>query len=145
MFLFYFWPFDQNIFLHHSWCSDLCNYKKHDLASLNSDGDKLDVNKSEKWYCSNDAVKKIVYDELVKKVITIHIIDASKLVKKLIMTQKLKKVKWKYLIMINVLLSKRYKRLTYYISLITINDFKKFSGIIFDERLYNIWRKNLRS
>ena len=40
--------------------------------------------------------------------------------------------------MINVLLSKRYKRLTYYISLITINDFKKFSGIIFDERLYNI-------
>ena len=47
MFLFYFWPFDQNIFLHHSWCSDLCNYKKHDLASLKSDGDKLDVNKSE--------------------------------------------------------------------------------------------------
>ena len=86
-----------------------------------------------------------MYDELVKKVITIHIIDASKLVKKLIMTQKLKKVKWEYLIMINVLLSKRYKRLTYYISLITINDFKKFSGIIFDERLYNIWRKILRS
>ena len=49
-------------------------------------------------------VKKSVYDELVKKVNAIHVVDASKLVKKLTTTQKLKKLRRKYLTMKNLVL-----------------------------------------
>ena len=49
----------------------------------------------------NHVIKKTVYDQLVWKV---HAIDSSKLIKKWTVTQKLKKLKIKFPIMINTLL-----------------------------------------
>ena len=50
----------------------------------------------------NDVVKKTRYNELIKKVNAIQTTDTSNLVKKLTITQKLVKLKRKYLIMIMI-------------------------------------------
>ena len=52
----------------------------------------------------NDAVKKTLYDELIKNVYAIQSNDRSDLVKMPTKTQKLKILKRKFLIMINILL-----------------------------------------
>ena len=52
----------------------------------------------------NDAVKKTLYDELIKNVYAIQSNDRSDLVKMSTKTQKLKILKRKFLIMINILL-----------------------------------------
>ena len=96
-----------------------CRYikrgKEVDLASLKSDINKLDSIKLETTpvhfsnlggVVKNEVVKKTVCDELVKKLNAIQTIDASDLVKKLTITQKLIKLKLKYLTMINIWLLK---------------------------------------
>ena len=52
----------------------------------------------------NDAVKNTLYDELIKNVYAIQSNDRSDLVKMPTKTQKLKILKRKFLIMINILL-----------------------------------------
>ena len=52
----------------------------------------------------NDVVKKTLYDELIKNVNAIQSNDTSDLVKMPTKTQKLKILKRKFLIMINILL-----------------------------------------
>ena len=52
----------------------------------------------------NDAVKKTLYDELIKNVYAIQSNDRSDLVKMPTKTQQLKILKRKFLIMINILL-----------------------------------------
>ena len=84
-----------------------------DLASTKSDVDKLDANKLQTIptdlselndVVDNDVVKKTRYDTLVKKVNTIGAIDTSELVKKLATSEKLKKLRRKYLTILNTLL-----------------------------------------
>ena len=84
--------------------------KKDDLVGLKSDVDKLDIGKLETTLTDlsklsnvvrNDVVKETVYDELANASQTI---DTSDLVKKLTMTHKMKILKRKFLVMINMLL-----------------------------------------
>ena len=84
-----------------------------DLASTKSDVDNLDANKLQTIptdlselndVVDNDVVKKTRYDTLVKKVNTIGAIDTSELVKKLATSEKLKKLRRKYLTILNTLL-----------------------------------------
>ena len=87
------------------------------MGSLKSKVDELDIGNFEalavdlsnlRDAVKNDAVKNTEYDELVEKVNSIKTADTTDLVKKLIMTQKLLKLKRKHLIMImvNILLLK---------------------------------------
>ena len=81
--------------------------KKADLASLNTDTDRLDIDKLDTTptdlsnIIKNDVVKKAVYDALVKNVNAIQTNDTSHLVKKKLtkIEQKLTKLKRKFLIM----------------------------------------------
>ena len=68
---------------------DTSVFAKKDLVSLRSDVDDLDIATLETVQIDfsklsnvvdNDVDKRTVYDELVKKVYTIHAIDVSKLV-----------------------------------------------------------------
>ena len=68
----------------------------------------------------SDAVKKTLYDELVKKVNAIQTIDTSDLVKKTDYDTKLEETK---------------RKIPNHDKYITTNDFNKFSGTIFGERL----------
>ena len=85
----------------------------NDLASTKSDVDKLDANKLQSVptdlnvlndVVDNDVLKKTRYDTLVKKVNTIGAIDTSELVKTLATSEKLKKLRRKYLTILNTLL-----------------------------------------
>ena len=85
----------------------------NDLASTKSDVDKLEANKLQTVptdlnvlndVVDNDVLKKTRYDTLVKKVNTIGAIDTSELVKKLATSEKLKKLRRKYLTILNTLL-----------------------------------------
>ena len=85
----------------------------NDLASTKSDVDKLDANKLQTIptdlnvlndVVDNDVLKKTRYDTLVKKVNTIGAIDTSELVKTLATSEKLKKLRRKYLTILNTLL-----------------------------------------
>ena len=85
----------------------------NDLASTKSDVDKLEANKLQTVptdlnvlndVVDNDVVKKTRYDTLVKKVNTIGAIDTSELVKTLATSEKLKKLRRKYLTILNTLL-----------------------------------------
>ena len=85
----------------------------NDLASTKSDVDKLEANKLQTVptdlnvlndVVDNDVVKKTRYDTLVKKVNTIGAIDTSELVKKKTTSEKLKKLRRKYLTILNTLL-----------------------------------------
>ena len=91
--------------------------KKVDLASLISEIDQLDIDKLETTpvnlsklsdIVKNEVVKDTKYDELVKKVNAIQTTNTINLLKKLTMTQKLVKLKRKYLviIMVNTILLK---------------------------------------
>ena len=68
----------------------------------------------------SDAVKKTLYDELVKKVNAIQTIATSDLVKKTDYDTTLEETK---------------RKIPNHDKYITTNDFNKFSGAIFDERL----------
>ena len=85
----------------------------NDLASTKSDVDKLEANKLQTVptdlnvlndVVDNDVLKKTRYDTLVKKVNTIGAIDTSELVKKKATSEKLKKLRRKYLTILNTLL-----------------------------------------
>ena len=85
----------------------------NDLASTKSDVDKLEANKLQTVptdlnvlndVVDNDVLKKTRYDTLVKKVNTIGAIDTSELVKTLATSEKLKKLRRKYLTILNTLL-----------------------------------------
>ena len=85
----------------------------NDLASTKSDVDKLEANKLQSVptdlnvlndVVDNDVLKKTRYDTLVKKVNTIGAIDTSELVKTLATSEKLKKLRRKYLTILNTLL-----------------------------------------
>ena len=85
----------------------------NDLASTKSDVDKLEANKLQTVptdlnvlndVVDNDVLKKTRYDTLVKKVSTIGAIDTSELVKTLATSEKLKKLRRKYLTILNTLL-----------------------------------------
>ena len=85
----------------------------NDLASTKSDVDKLEANKLQTVptdlnvlndVVDNDVLKKTRYDTLVKKVNTIGAIDTSELVKKKTTSEKLKKLRRKYLTILNTLL-----------------------------------------
>ena len=85
----------------------------NDLASTKSDVDKLEANKLQTIptdlnvlndVVDNDVLKKTRYDTLVKKVNTIGAIDTSELVKTLATSEKLKKLRRKYLTILNTLL-----------------------------------------
>ena len=86
------------------------------MSSLKSKTDKLDIGELETTpvdlsklsnIVKNDVVKKIECNELVKKASNTNSTDTNNLVKKLIITQKLVKLKIKLLlIMINILLLK---------------------------------------
>ena len=88
--------------------------KKVDLVSLKSNADKLDIDKLENTpadlgklinVVENDAVKKTVYNELVKNLMLFRLMMLVMiLVIKLTMIQKLKILKREYLTMINILL-----------------------------------------
>ena len=93
--------------------------KKLALANLKSDVDKLRIDKLKNVQTNlsnmisdavkNDIVKKTECNELVDKVNNIKTTDTSDLVKKLVITQKLMKLKTKLLliiILINILLLK---------------------------------------
>ena len=91
--------------------------KKVDIVRLKSEIDKLDIGKLETTpadiskvndVVKNEVLKNTEYDKLVKNVNAVQTTDTSNLVKKLTMTQKLVKLKRKYLIMIilNLLLLK---------------------------------------
>ena len=85
----------------------------NDLASTKSGVDKLEANKLQTVptdlnvlndVVDNDVLKKTRYDTLVKKVNTIGAIDTSELVKTLATSEKLKKLRRKYLTILNTLL-----------------------------------------
>ena len=84
-----------------------------DFASTKSDVDKLHANKLQSAptdlsqlndVVDNDVAKKDTYDTLVKKVNTIGAIDTRDLVKILATAEKLKKLRRKYLTILNTLL-----------------------------------------
>ena len=85
--------------------------RKVDLASLKSEIGKLDINKLETTpvdlsklsdAVKSEVVKKTEYNKSVKKLSAVQNADTSNLVKKITMTQKLLKLKRKYIIMIIV-------------------------------------------
>ena len=88
--------------------------KKTDLESLKSDFDRLDIDKLQTTpfdlnkvndVIKNEFVKKTVYDELVKDVNAVYIIDTSSLIKKaqklMKIAQKLHKYWWNWKIINN--------------------------------------------
>ena len=85
--------------------------RKVDLASLKSEIGKLDINKLETTpvdlsklsdAVKSEVVKKTEYNKSVKELSAVQNADTSNLVKKITMTQKLLKLKRKYIIMIIV-------------------------------------------